>query len=192
MVKGLEKAVAQSDLKVSTTLVQQPNVNPWQHFFDVLDAMCAADADYVIRLEDDAIINRHLRHNCLTWPAAHRPRFGAGWLYSAPRSSQDFTHHDRKPRFRGSRLEGCVAVLFKRLTLVELLPRMRAWAKQNPAGYCYDFAISIPILDSGYEIWLHRPVIAEHNRHLKSAFGHVILPSHHTQGAFKPNWRRPV
>jgi len=189
----LAKWIEKYDLNKSTTLIQGPGVNAWDHFFNVMEAMCACDAEWVIRFEDDAIIGPNIRHNVLTWPEAKRNRFGVGWLYSAPASIIDVIYEARtEPRHQNKWLEGCVAVLFKRDVLRDnLLPYIRKWAEKNPAGYCYDYAISAGVKNAGYEIWRHNPPIVEHDSTIKSSFNHTILPEHCTMGAFRKNFKRP-
>ncbi len=191
VVKSLERQLAASDLGGSTTLVQAPGTDPWKHFFDVLEAMCNCDADWVIRFEDDAIASPYLKHNCLTWPAARRPAFGAGWLYSAPGSVIDIIYHQREGLHRNTRLEGSVAVLFKRETLRDkLMQHIRWWAEKNPVGYAFDFAISIGVKAAKHEVWKHDPPIVEHNSPVGSAFGHHLSSECCTRGAFNPRFRR--
>jgi hypothetical protein len=52
----------------------------WDHALEAV-RKASTCAEYVLRLEDDVIVNRHIIHNCLTWPAIHEDTFGVGWLF---------------------------------------------------------------------------------------------------------------
>jgi len=189
----LSDAISRSDLEHSVTMVQKEGEDPWTHFFNVLDAMCASDAEWVIRFEDDAVVapGSHIKHNCLSWPEAQRDKFGAGWLFSEPTSIIDIIYKERLETYHNNQyLTMCVAVLFRRSTLEKLLPHIRSWANDNPKGYAYDYAISVAVKRAGLGIWRHRPPIVEHDTETKSAFGHLIRSENSTQGAWRPHFKR--
>ena len=53
------------------------------HFFiHTMRTICAMeDYDWILRLEDDTLVNKHLIHNVCTWPVPHvEPKFGMGFL----------------------------------------------------------------------------------------------------------------
>ena len=45
------------------------------------DAAEARGCKWILRLEDDIIVNRHILHNIQHWPALHDPLFGFGTLF---------------------------------------------------------------------------------------------------------------
>lgn len=76
-------SLLESDARDSFRVLLHPQGERHCRFFrSVLIAMAAVSTPWVIRLEDDVLVNRHLLHNFLTWPALSDPRFGAGWLFS--------------------------------------------------------------------------------------------------------------
>lgn len=52
--------------------------------FGALDSMACRlpDDSLIVRLEDDVIVNRHLRHNVRNWAAVREPTFVAGVLFT--------------------------------------------------------------------------------------------------------------
>lgn len=188
----LAQQLRDSDIDDFQVLMQEPDHDPWQHFWRVFEAMKNSSAELVIRLEDDALINPHLAHNSRTWPALRKGSFGCGWLYSPPTCPADYAHKARtRQPYRDKYLEGCVAVLFKREDLGWLVDAAKTWATRNPTGYCYDLAISWAVYQKrGKHLWLHDPPIVEHDSRTTSAFGHVIRGNNCTMGAFNRRFRR--
>jgi len=187
----LSRALSASDLDHHELCMQPAGTNPWQSFFDVLEAMAASDADLVIRFEEDAIVNPFLKHNLVRWKAIGRPRFAQGWLYSPPTTVRDIIYRRRLDNpHRKPKLCGCVAVVFRRLDLIAVLPALRAWATDHPQGFAYDFCLSHVAFQERRELWLHDPPIVEHDRRQPSAFGHVIDQNCCTRDAYQPRFRR--
>lgn len=51
-----------------------------QFFCNVMRELCETYT-WVLRIEDDVLVNRHIVHNVTTWPAPHvEPKFGMGFL----------------------------------------------------------------------------------------------------------------
>lgn len=193
LAERLERKLAASDVDSFETLIQHPEHNAWDHFFRVLEHMAASDADLVIRLEDDAIINPYLKFNCEHWPAIQRAGFGVGWLYSSPGSYHDYIYRRRcRPLCNKRRLDGTVGNLFRRSDLPWIIEHARAWAHKYPAGYAYDFCLSEIMYNTQRELWLHDPPIVEHDLSQRSSMGHVVTARCCTMGAFNPSYRRGI
>lgn len=193
LAERLARQLHESDIDHVELLYQLPEHDPWQHFWRVFEAMAASDADLVIRFEDDALCGRHVAHNCRTWPAIRRPRFGCGWLYSSPASILDYIYQTRFNNPNSKQfLDGSVAVLFWREDLKELIPKFKEWADRNPWGYAYDYCISGVMRENRRELWSHDPPIVEHDRNAQSAFGHPVMPECSTLGLYRSNYRRAV
>jgi len=62
-------------------MVHPEGIERCRFFRSVLVEMARAPTPYVIRCEDDIIVNEHIAHNFLTWPALTETMFGCGWLY---------------------------------------------------------------------------------------------------------------
>jgi hypothetical protein len=189
----LKETLYKSGLDHTEVLYQKKEHNPWDHFWRVFEAMAESDADLVIRFEDDARVGQHIKHNVVTWPVIRRPKFGCGWLYSCPSSVIDYIYHRRSNKpIRKRFIAGCVAVVFWRKDLAEIIPALKGWANRCPWGYAYDFCISGAMQDAGRELWFHNPPIVEHNSQVPSAFGHPRGPNQSTQGLYKAEYRRTV
>lgn len=188
----LSAQLSASDLDFHEVLYQLPEHDAWQHFWRTLEAMRASDADLVVRLEDDALVGKHLKHNCAKWPVIEREDFGCGWLYSSPASVIDYIYHARlnNPN-RKQFLDGSVAVLFRRQDLDWMIPAFQAWARRCPSGYAYDYCISGVVREQGKTLWCHDPPLVEHDSSAGSAFGHPLTPRCSTVGLWRPDYRRP-
>lgn len=60
-----------------------PNLQQWwqQQWLKAAKLAEEQDCQWILRLEDDIIVNRHIRHNVLTWPALRDPDFGLGTVF---------------------------------------------------------------------------------------------------------------
>jgi len=102
-----------------------------QWWYDAMLEMCLAahsnDQSWMLRLEDDIIVNESILHNIYTWPALDDPLFGFGTLFhpdywdSAPKifASSPFS----KEKYRNTKdVEGAQAQVFHVDTLLQILP----------------------------------------------------------------------
>jgi hypothetical protein len=75
-------SLRESDIGDGFEVMEHPEGMERCRFFrSVLARMAEATTRYVIRCEDDILVNRHILHNFLSWPALSHPVFGCGWLY---------------------------------------------------------------------------------------------------------------
>lgn len=75
-------SLRESDIGNDFEVMEHPDGMERCRFFrTVLIMMAEAPTDYVIRCEDDILVNRHILHNFLGWSALSEPTFGCGWLY---------------------------------------------------------------------------------------------------------------
>jgi hypothetical protein len=73
----------QSDAKGEYAVHRQRRENDKKQFFvDTMRMLCSRkDIDWILRLEDDTLVNKHLIHNVCTWPVPHAEyKFGVGFL----------------------------------------------------------------------------------------------------------------
>ena len=121
------------------------------------------DLDYIIRVEDDVLVNKHIVHNATTWEAVHdEPLFGMGLL-----SVADGIMHDRQRLRQG--VTGAIyratadihfsgANLFRMDTLRKILPIMHTVRKQWEGSN--DFVMSAATFEAGLLTFLHEPSLA--------------------------------
>ncbi len=173
--------------------VQRPEHDVVKHFFRVLEEMRDASADLVVRLEDDALVGKHFRHNLLTWPALHAPDFGAGWGYSPPLNVHDVYYKRRcdNPVRGRMYIPGCVAMVFWRKDMDWVIEGCRKWFEQH-GGDAMDFAICEAVRLAGKLNYLADPALAEHRHQVLSALGHQHKGSTSTTlGIYRHDWKRP-
>jgi len=192
VLRGLQASLEASDVGTDYRVMMHPEGQTVvEHFFGVLHAMRDSDTDLVLRLEDDALVNRHLRHNLTTWPAIHRPDFGAGWAMSPPLSIHDIIFQKRcdNPVRRKRLIPICVAVMFWRRDMESVIEGCKRWFQQR-GGNAMDFALSTAVVDSGRLNYLHDPCIAEHRMQVPSTLNHTIKSADTARGIYRPEWRR--
>ncbi len=194
VLSGLRNSLEASDVGSDyQVLVHPPGRSVVEHFHGVLAAMRDSDCDLVLRLEDDAVLNRHLRHNLTTWPAIHRPDFGAGWAMSPPLSVLDWIYHRRCRNPATKRLIPiCVAVMFWRRDMDWIIAGCERWFDRH-GGNAMDFALSAAVHDQGKKNYLHEPCVADHRiLGVASTLSHAHKSSSTAAGAYSPTWRRAV
>lgn len=166
---------------------------PKMHWRNVYETACASKAEWVIILEDDCIVNRHLIHNASTWPAIEDERFGAGWLYNPAGIAKGETRWFGASMPPGS-MWGTVAMLYR----VRDLPTIMnvAWRAMGKSRLPWDHAIDIGVVSGiGKECAVHWPSLAEHPLDTPSVVGNrndtaVARKSRTSFGTFDLTWKR--
>lgn len=178
-------------------LVHPEGLTGMQYFLSVLRRMAEAPTPLVLRLEDDALVNTYIRHNCGTWGAVRDARFGAGWLLTpggVPILDYIYQRHaDRSERWWDrEHLHASVGVLLRTETIPALVGHIEAHPRPpNGRSIGQDMALSSAVYHAGKRIALHSPSLVEHPVG-QSSLGHWAHPRHDTSnGTFRPAWRRP-
>lgn len=194
VLDGLRESLEASDVGTDYRVMIHPEGNTVvEHFLGVLTAMRDSQADLVLRLEDDSLTNRHLKHNLTTWPAIHQPDFGAGWAMSPPLSIHDIIFQKRcdNPVRRKRLIPVCVAVMFWRKDMDWVIAGCEKWFREQ-GGNAMDFAMSDAVASAGKLNYLHDPCLAEHRMHVPSTLAHTIKSADTARGIYKEQWRRTV
>jgi hypothetical protein len=180
----LRESLAASDVGEVTWLFHPPGKTAWEHWEEVHRTAARSRADLVLLLEDDVIVNRHLRHNVETWGWPRDPEFAAGWLYNAGGYAQQDQWYDG-----GSNWYGTCAVLVSPARLGGFVDQAKELqVADNPH---WDNCFCQAILKNG-KIRIHYPSLAEHLDELPSAVGNPPSPRARTsRGTFDRDWRRP-
>lgn len=167
--------------------LQPPDLTPRQHFLRLLRWMADAPTPYVLRLEDDAIVNRHILANIRSWPALDDPRFGAGWLF-CPLDRPYGGLWDR------SELHGSVGVVLPTEDIPRLIPRVERWFEEHERRLSQDIALSRAVWLSGKRLFLHRPALVDHQGGGKSSTGASVqdapVQAIRTCAGFDGEWLR--
>lgn len=193
VLKGLEESLRASDVGEQYVVCQQrPEHGAVAHFFRVLEEMRDSCADLVVRLEDDAVVGRHFRHNVTTWPALHASDFGAGWAMSPPLGYHDVIYKRRcdNPVRKRMYIPVSVAVAFWRRDMEWVIRGCHRWFDRH-GGDAMDFAFCEAVRLAGKLNYLADPALAEHRINVASTMKHQHKSSSTTCGTYKPDWRRP-
>lgn len=191
---GLRASLEASDVGAAyEVIVHPPGVTVVEHFMGVLRAMRDSDTDLVLRLEDDALVNRHLRHNLTTWPAIYAANFGAGWAMSPPLNVLDWIYQNRVHNPARKRLiPVCVAVMFWRKDMDWIIDGCEGWFSRH-GGDAMDFAMSTAVHDRPKKNYLHVPCLAEHRIvGVPSTLRHHHKSIETAAGLYKEHWKREV
>lgn len=174
--------------------LQRPDVEPRGHFLELLDRAARAPTPWILRLEDDVLVNKSIIHNLETWPAKDDPRFGIGWLFDAGGTTR--TTHDRmyqrpgKDRWHRGKLHCCQGVIMRTEDIPELRKACAAWFERHPGRLSQDIALSETVTAMGRAICVHGPPLVEHLANYPSTLGNARMRWHTTEGAFRSDWRR--
>ncbi|HZF12457.1 MAG TPA: hypothetical protein VFE33_27015 [Thermoanaerobaculia bacterium] len=183
----LRESLAASDVGPVTWLLHPPGQTAWEHWEESHRRAAASPADLVLLLEDDVIVNRHLRHNVETWGWPNDPDFAAGWLYNPGGYAQEDRWYDDGPNWYGT----CAVLVAPdrlRRYVDEALKICQGsgqdWDKDWDNCFCQ------AILRHG-RIRTHYPSLTEHLDELPSAMGNLPSPRSRTsRGTFDRDWRR--
>lgn len=160
------KSIRESDIGNNFVLMEHPEGQHIKAFFkDVLLFMSRAPTPYVIRFEDDVLVNKHILHNALTWGALKHPDFGAGWLM-VPEKVLDDAYVSRAGfKYRRRGMWAALAVIFPTKHVASCLEDYDAIRIMRQ-----DITLSAGIRRLNKLIFLHQPSLAE-NRDWDSSLG---------------------
>jgi hypothetical protein len=189
------KAIEESDIGTDYTLAMHPpGRTTFEHFLEVLDRMADAPTDLVVRLEDDVDVNRHFKHNVLSWPTLHHKDFGIGWLFDP--GGNTYSIHDRMYQrapshevWEHSQLAYSLAAVLWRKDV----PAVRAHCAKFYAKYggdAQDLALSETPISLGRRLVRHAPSLVEHMIDLPSTLSHGHNIHATSQGSFFKDWKR--
>jgi hypothetical protein len=148
----------------------------------------------LIRLEDDVVVNRHLVHNVLTWPAVGESDFVCGTLFTMDGRWPGDMWWGAKPSgafFRRDERVGCgQGWVFNARRVAELLPRIAAAERKLGRGPLFDDHLSAALF--GWRpYYVHVPSLVNcHDGCLLSACGKRWPAGHFAHDTFRLNWRR--
>jgi hypothetical protein len=159
-----------------------PGTRMMEFFLSVMEECARAPTPWVLRLEDDAICNRFILHNLMTWNAIHDPRFGAGWAFAPGGQIGWYVHSPR--------LHGSLGVLFRTSMVPSILTAMRRVYARLCDDHGQDMVISGAVWELGKHVVIHSPSLIEHPIG-QSVLKHETHPVHDTSnGRFDIDYRR--
>lgn len=201
-VKGRETVLADSlasievsDIVEYTLATHDPEEMPVQaFFFSLLERMAKAETELVVRLEDDIIVNKYIRHNVENWPALDDPEFGAGWLFVMRSVTGPSWFHSHRMMPSGEMwrshlpIHGGVGYVFKTKDMPALIEALQPFKDH---GDLMDVGVSSAIDRMARRLYLHMPSLLEHRLDVASSMNHHHSIENSTAGGlFEPDWRR--
>jgi len=154
---------------------------------------------FIVRLEDDILVNRHLRHNVASWPALKDPRFGMGSLfvpnYFQQRPDMLIKSHPSGEYFRNiPEMEGAQGQVFRTDLIASQLDRigMAYIEKGYPLEAEVDFDVGITCATwlCGRRTFLHFPGLVDVSSVSKRSTLRDIEQEVSGSVAYNPDWKR--
>ena len=178
--------IEKSDIGKNYTVMEHPEgMKLGEFFLRVIQAMTNVPTRYVIRLEDDSVVNSHILYNISTWPALREENFGAGWLFSPDGPIRDVSKLGR------GKLTGELYRDFEYmhaalgiLVPTKLMPDIVQYA---PPRSPQDFYFTRALWAMGKRLYFHIPSLIENQTRWPSARGHQGKP---TASTWSANWCR--
>ena len=154
---------------------------------------------YVVRFEDDIIVNRHILHNVKTWPALGQANFGMGDLFNAD-SYWPERYDPMLWRVRGpeaiQRLEldqqGGQGQLFASAALPKIMKKVERAGDLGGGKFgAYDFVVSRACNYAGFGYYAHLPSLVNcHDGCKVRSDGVAHDVGHYSDKNFDLNWKR--
>jgi hypothetical protein len=156
--------------------------------------------DWVLRLEDDIIVNPYIGHNLATWPAIRERDFGMGLGFVMDDILRDLGGLEFLPnkvvRSKARSTPGGQAQLMPS----RLIPQTIDWVRAHrytlegcnidcPAWF--DTGITRALTELGYRTYLHVPSIVRTNAVSDESVASKCHREHHAHRTWLENWKRP-
>jgi hypothetical protein len=168
-----------------TVCEHPPGISAAEHWKATHERAAEAASEFVVVLEDDVLVNRHILYNIDTWRYKHdKETFGAGWLYTPGGYGRRDTWYTGTWEWYGT-----CGVLYKTSRLPFLIEK--AWARMQEFGTPWDLAISWASHLDGRRLRVHHPALVEHLNDLPSKLGNAPGGLRDSGGTFSQDWMRP-
>lgn len=196
--------VGEFDLRCHEIGLPWEKIKIWwaEQWTDVAAQAKERGAKFVLRLEDDIVVGRHLVHNVVSWPALELPDFGVGLLYlddsmieqlsgleveaqtGAMRTTLD---HAAFAQAQVVPTELCETLASRSLRATEALRRTRVAVDLD-----FDCGFTHVAHHLGKRMYFHVPSLVQTTElSNRSELTEQIARSHTARRTWKPDWRRP-
>ena len=187
-----------SDAAGRYIVIEHPDGVPAQQFYvDALRQAVASGKRWVVRIEDDAEVNKHLLHNVLSWAALRDPAFGMGFLSNANNWTPRFEIDDLGCyRALSEDVSAAIGQVWRADFVPEFVAALRAGtqhAEALAAGRInYDNAMSKACGAIDRNVYVHFPALVRENEGGRehSTWGNRGPNRHPMQPDFAPTWKR--
>ncbi len=181
-------SIEASDIGTTYKVSMHPEGLPRnQHWRQTHELAARAESEFVLVLEDDVLVNRHILENLAGWRWKHHKDFGAGWVYKPGGycGKVDTWYRGTRP---WSMTPG---VLYRTADLPRLI-EIAMVQMDGPAKMVWDCAVAWAASDGGKRLRSHAPSLVEHQNNVPSVLGNPNTTMIRTsRGTFDETWRRP-
>ena len=164
-------------------------------YINALRSICVYDGiDYMLRLEDDVLVNRHLLHNISRWKAPQHSRFGAGWLSMTDELLADTGHCPLLDGFRIREYPECHfagGVLMKISTLSAIIPYVEARLRAGGEHFAPGCSLSSAAWHSGLRVFFHEPSIVAIDMSIPAYHARRYNERFFDKQPYDQTWRAP-
>jgi hypothetical protein len=187
LIKTLRSLDA-SDLAGKYSVMCQPKSEHRDDFYlRVLRQICDDPLyDYMLRLEDDVVVNRHVLHNACKWRATKHPKFGAGWLSVTNGLLEDSVNCRRLDGFMVREFPECHfagGVLMSTAVLRDVFADMESRLRAGGDQFAPGCSVSRAVWKRGLRVFFHEPSIVKID---------MSVPAYHpSRENQKDFWRQP-
>jgi hypothetical protein len=123
-------------------------------------------SDFVLRLEDDVVVNKHIEHNIKNWPALQRDDFGVGSVFDL---ADTVWYRFKEPDgtvWNGEDWITAQGLVFKSSLVPKLVSRMReirkdAFKFRRVLRLNFDQVVAAAIHDMGLRVFFHEPCLVD-------------------------------
>jgi len=161
----------------------------------------AALGEWVLRLEDDVIVSKHIRHNLETWPAILEPDFGMGIGFIFDWLVRDLGGIEFLPnkvvRSKAVAWAGGQAQLMPSRVTTQIVPLLRsnlhsANRSAKPSAVWLDTIITQELTRNKYRTYLHVPSLVRTSSLSTISVASVCARSdHYATKTWLGDWIRP-
>jgi hypothetical protein len=163
-------------------------------FLDTLKNL-SKDCDFLVRFEDDTIVNKHIHHNLQKWRALHAPDFGIGQLFFydanvAVRDNMLVANHGAWCR-KDSMYEGSQGNIFKSKHIQKLADNFfeAEKFKPNASGLGFDWKVTRALNICGLRTYVHFPSLVNCNSSSKIGGDGTKHEGHFSHKTFNIDWK---
>ncbi len=150
---------------------------------------------FILRLEDDVIVNRHILHNVASWQALHEPNFGFGQLFNwdgdyPPRACMAAINRHGSVERKDQEFYGAQGQLF----LAEIIPQVAdsfLHFGKNFYGedhFNLDGCVTRSVRSAGKVGYLHRPSLVNCHAACSTAASGYQHNGHFSKKSFSLDW----
>ena len=169
-----------------------------QFFIDVMRLACSRKGvKWVVRIEDDTVVNKHLIHNICTWPAPHvEANFGMGFLSVPTLALEDTAHVEygevQKTPWRnyelGMHFGG--GVLYNAKLFSDHVVKIRECMETHRPGLASSICPSQVFFEQGLRSYFHVPSLVKIDLTIPRYDGKVVGESVYGPQPFDPEFKR--